>query len=617
MLRPRDFLLTIAAIYLLFASLELRSRVIRASASDVLGFNNNESNRKSEADIDLLMYKVRKSLENNRHPAQPNEPRSATNFNQALFVNNRQQPAISDINPGHQNHNSYNYYANKTTNHQQAAEPSLQRASANNAQHAEPQEVQVKFLRSLSGSEQAANGELALVQPANHTVYLLNYGPQAARDSEPQANGVRASPPSAEMRPEEQQQQPFAVFPPFNQPQPGFQQPIGGSPQAAALPQNIRNILNNYQRYPQSASLDPRLLQQLALQQQPLNPTALDNPDQSQPKSPSQARASPAGSSGEQRPQTQPQPPQQPQQPFSALQMLAAPFQAFLPGLGQPAQVNGPTSGIGQQNAGTAEGAKQQSSGAPSGQPITNSQPPFSLFNPFGIGNQPQQQPGGQQTPPLQALYQQLPLYQALLAVRQRQEALQNAQKMHQQQQQNGLVNPPPTRRPVHPPYGGQLQQPHPVGGFGGQPIQPGLGGFQSPVNNQWPPQQDQRQQLPPSAPQNTQIGPQQNQNQNPNPVQFDDDNSTNNVAGGNAGATPASNNNNNHNQDRTPSQTDNEEPQQNNDHSDNNSGSNEANNDQHENNNNNNNNGNNNNNKDNKLSISLSLKLKIFKLKT
>lgn len=591
MLTESDLLLTLSALFLLNAALHSPSRVTRASASELSAYNgNNEATRKSEADIDLLMYKVRKSLEGRRtlNEQQQQQLSITTNRTDQQHQFNREDDS---------NHNSYNYYANQTS--QQAAETQQLVAPAQtkaHRHHAEPQEVKVKFLRTSSspsptwpsGAGELVNGVAAMQTnnnpldqaDRNTTVYLLNYALPAASSDD------RVSPANEIQVGEEQQQRtPFAVFPPFNQPQAGAQQ------QAVPpnLPENIRNILNNYQRYPQAAGgLDPRLLQQLALQQQralssgspgqaglePSNPAANSAPAQAA-KADSSSRAPGLNSAQQQQ--------QQPQQQLSPLQILTAPFQAFLPALGGP-------------GAPAADGqAKPPPSGGSGSGPANANLPqqPFSLFNPFGIGNQPQQQQGQQQVPPLQALYQQLPLYQALLAVRQRQEAMQAAQKMRQQQQlqNNHLTQPSATRRPV--PYGGhqaqQPQQQQPLQPL--QPLQPTYPGYQQPANpGLWPPPPQQQQQQPQvNAPIQPQVTPVAQHGNQQNAVQFDDDNANNNNA-------PNQSHDNNHGNAQTnQNQNDNNhnEPQQNNAQADNNNNNgDEGSNEQQDNNNNNNNNG-------------------------
>jgi len=382
MLRVRDLLLTLAAVCLLVASLDVRSRIIKASALGESG------PRKSDENIDRLMGKIRRNL---------NGELKWVDVAPAARANTLASKRVATN--GHEE-SSYNHYENKTkatSDRPNEQELGARRAAGGSGQrYREAQEVRAESLRSRLEGER---------RKQNSTLYLLNYLPQAS----PSPASAQQAESRADVRADEQQQQPaFTLLPPYNQQQQQQQQ---------LAQNNLRQALNNYQRYSQNQQqLSPELLHQLRLLQRPAQSGAA-GADQNQallrsllqPQQPAQTQTNNSSQ----------------QQALSPLHLLRGPLQALLPGFNQ-------NQNVGQSQSQNQDDQRRGSKGV-GGQSGANAQLP-ALFNPFlaGAGQQQQQQP----LPALHALYQQLPIYQALLAARQRQEALEAAQKVRQQQQQ-------------------------------------------------------------------------------------------------------------------------------------------------------------------------------------
>lgn len=421
MLRASDFLLTLAAFFLLNAALNSSSRhkgaVIVASAAQVsqeLVADAKSQQRKSDTPFNLLMHKIKRNLEKSQADIRPSsaDPKSVGVTSQHP-QKEQQAKQIGKL------ENSYNYYANETATNLKAAAAAAadERLADQPSQHRAAHEVQVKLLRSLAGTDRDAAHQ-ASKSNATDTLYLLTY--LAATSSAPQADS------SNEIDVGEQQQAPLASYPPM---------PAQPNGQQNQLQENLRQILNNYQRYPQTGGQvdEPNRLLSQQMAPRPNQPAY-----QSMFGNLFPALQAPAA---------------QPSQPISPLQLITAPFQAFLPGLtpqpppatNQQAHQQGPAREL---SAGQPpkSGRPRAPKRAQPGQPISASVgPPASPLPPppSPPSTPPSAAAPGQmggpvqpQLPSLQAIYQQLPLYQALLAARQRQEALDAAQKLRQRQQQ-------------------------------------------------------------------------------------------------------------------------------------------------------------------------------------
>lgn len=521
MLRASDFLLTLAAFFLLNAALNSSSRhkgaVIVASASQpTLGPNH----RKSETEFNLLMHKIKRNLEKSQADIRP----SSADLKAAPTSPRPASSTWQQANHTNALENSYHYFANKTgSSASKPAEDALADelpTSSNNTSRAH--QVQVKSLRSLAAANQDALQ--ASKSNSSDTLYLLSY--LAATSSAPQDDS------SNEIDVGEQQQAPIG-YPPLNG-------------QHNSGQDNLRQILNNYQRYPHTGVLMDQHNRPLSQQMAPRPNQASQQPYQALFGNLFPAR------------QAQPaQPGSLAGQPISPLQLITAPFQAFLPGLTpQPPQATNQqahqqlsaqhqhraAAGLPAGQPSRPKAPQRSQPSKPAAQPVLEQPPPppLPLTPPTSIGLPNQMGTLAQPQPPsLQAIYQQLPLYQALLAARQRQEAMEAAQKLRQRQQQPnagqsalGLAQQLPG--PPQPPQNQQLP--------------PGLGSLALPL----PPPTTSSQQTPQSLSNPWQVQPppfiphQANQlaGQAPSlqpvqqpqppaeptrqPVDFDDDNETN-----------------------------------------------------------------------------------------
>ena len=545
MLYARDLLLTIAAAWLLVASLESRTKrgaVLQASAAEaepaaLAAAPSTRAPVQQLRRLDGLMSRLRKNLaaESGRRP--------------------NASSAAPQANSSSELPNSYSFFANQIQLPQaQLADEAREQQPQRDQHFKGAKEVKIEFLRSapaLRGGGQSApkseapkqlvahngkrfrNGNLAKYQrpEANgsaQSLYLLSYQQQqilpqmlAASASESPRPIIRPAEQLGELLSgaEQQQQQqpqqpPFVLFPQLLQQQQNAQQGFS-APQAPILQDpRIRQILSNYQRLgaaQNGANLGDyqrQLLTQLSPRPQQLHL----RPPTASPAAPGQQTAGGQG-------------------PLSPLQLLAGPLQAFLPGLQQPQaqpqspQQPPPATGFGRPAATpTSEG--KQAAGGGAGQPVAGGPAQFSLLNPFGTRNAPATGGGGLAN--LQELYQQTPLYQTLLAMRQRQEALQAAQRARAQPQPQplpagqpgappspsvapALLLPPPPPGAQPPLFAGQL----PGQLWGQHQQQAPLGGGQSPFQ----PQQPALPVLPPPPPQQTDTNEPANQ-----PVQFDDE---------------------------------------------------------------------------------------------
>lgn len=543
MLRERDILLLLAAIFLVIASRSLNQRSFnQASASLITEASsigqdrgNVRINADSNVNVDSLMLKIKQNIRNQRKQAPQVAQDKQTNQKQHHQGNFHLDPS---------KHNSYNHFANEissSTNESNKTNclSSYHHSTSNNREpnqgkHREAQEVKINFLRqpkghrpvhevngnNLNGQNNQNNPDFRLRQgnivgQQNTSLFMLNYNEdplgQASDKVEALPDTDRATfkgdsfvdsigVSEQQQRPQSQQPvNPFALFPQFNQQQQQQQSPI--NPLSLAQQNNIRQILNNYQRYganngPQQVELVEQALRQARQQQSQQQPNNVQNS---------------RNSIGV---------PQQQQQPLSPLQILTAPLQAFLPQLNpiqaQTNAINGNSHNNNNNNNNNQQARQKQNDPAkqgnamPQGGPTTtttaqqgnllnqmNGQPnalggllangPFSMIQ----NGRAQQQPGTGMGN-LQSLYQQLPLYQTLLAARQRQEALEAAEKLRQQQLQRNqqppshLANPlglRPLTNPLQALTGGlqqpqlgvgQPQQPANQGGLGplGQPAQ-------------------------------------------------------------------------------------------------------------------------------------------------
>lgn len=465
MLRTSDLLLTLAAIFLLDAALRSGSKanrfVTQASANQVdqrrqqqltsdsgSEFSANHVRHRTDAQvgdqmqtIDHWMSKIQRNL-----GATPKKL-TIDGENDLQEAKTRQRPrpnVTAPDEPARAARDSYNFYADETNDNQQVTigqqkQQQPQPVSSSDgdrqqvSQYRQAQEVKVDFLRSNVGSPAKPTGSsdsaksFQNASSSSKTLFLLNYQLLPHSKTSKVVDANPAALPEIEsneiIEPREQQQQPpFTLFPPL-------QQNAGGIANQQPLQQpNIRQVLSNYQRYPQAQQM-PDHQRQLLTQLQP-GPRELHLRPPTQ--APALGLANPLGQ--------------------SPLQLLAGPFQAFLPGLAgqqeQQPQANGvqvmrqPGARDSKYDAGgDGEGPKAPTPTAPQQQ-----QNPFGAFlNPFNLqppatqapsasGQQSAGQAGGLQN--LQNFYQQLPLYQALLAARQRQEALQAAQKLRDEQQQ-------------------------------------------------------------------------------------------------------------------------------------------------------------------------------------
>lgn len=493
MLRGRDLLLTLAAAFLLVAALNRRSCVGQASALAQSGEpppaidSQQPQNRYHQAEhLDRVMQKIKQNtLRNSDNKIGAQKWQAQTSGHLA----DRTDSTVRDSD--HAKQNSYHHFASQellSNNNQTAGSYQLSQTNRNSKQpnhtNREPQAVRLEFLRSantnqdkidLKWQEKGAKNRNSKrnsepkahdINPINNTLYMLNYPPSIMVNSIANPITSLTVNPSPldklesitnesdnEVAEQQQEQQPFnllaAILPQFQQLNPVQQAQLINqlTPEQQA---NVRQILAQYGG---PAGLQAKLANNVRFQ------TGLNR--QLQQSFPDANRLVPANQNnqiGSHQPNIaqqqqqqfqnplaqlfgmQPQnnnqflPNQQQHQPMNPLQFLTGPFQAFLPQLNtQP------------QNS-TAVNQKHLNNNK---QRQTTTQPVANQNLLIPTNNQHQQaqnvhQQQQQQLPNLQSFYQQLPLYQALLAARQRQEALQAAEKLRQAQLQQHQQQQPP-----------------------------------------------------------------------------------------------------------------------------------------------------------------------------
>lgn len=487
MLRGQDLLLTLGAVFLLAAALDVkRHKVIRASAL--------ESLERNESSVLALMGKIRKNLEAlrlNNHA--PGNQLQQQHQHQQLEKGKHQVSGDGDSNKLQQN--SFNFYA-----HEMNQRPS----DISKTQNA--QEVRVDFLRSAPSLPQTGNGPQQQHQNATY-LYMLNSLNYLSDDQDNELETAAQQPvqfgatPALSQNQQTNNQNFNQVLQNFQRLNPQLAQQFQNNPQAMQQIQNNPQIMQYIQNNPQILTQIQRNPQLAALAQQMLAGAG-------QPPQSSQDQGQFLGNLF---PQPGPVATPNPQQPLSPFQLITAPFHAFQRAIAGNQQQQQ------QQPSAKQPKLKPTKSSTPTREAERQPQPvqpppppPPGLLNPFAplpgqLQQQQQQQPA--QLGNLQSLYQQSPLYQALLAARQRQEALQAADKLRQQQQ---------LQQPQQPPFVGLLGQPQL-----GQSWQPNnmnanqaYGQLQPPVQQPPPPL--------PSLP----TGPQQQPpvGANPQQVQFDDE---------------------------------------------------------------------------------------------
>jgi len=525
--------------------------------------------------LDSLMLRMKKNFEQQKNWKQSQQKKKSSPIDLG------QDGSVEGANMRQEN--SYKFFANQTQSQPSGSkqfdtDPQLQHHHLPEPHFRRPQEVKIEFLRSANNSGGAPasqviqrqklvphdnkrfkNGNLAKYQQplsnSTQTLFLLNYHqhlivPQTMSldGSKSEANsligddleGATSNRQDERVELAEQQQQapqtqaaPFNLLQLLQQQQPQAQQGFS-APQAPLLQDpRIRQMLSNYQRY--GAAGLPSGAQLGDYQRQLLT--------QLNPRPPELHLRPPATNNQQVGQNQQPQQQQQQQQPFSALQFFTNPLQALLPGLQQPqttsnqAQVppavtikspDQPASNLDTQRGEKATRTHDQAAQQP--------RAPFNMMNPFGLNAQTNREAANQAqrpAPNLQELYQQLPIYQALLAFRQRQQALQEAQRLQQGLANGGVqpIMPPPQQLPspghpsgeppgaAPPPFAGPLPALNLL-----QPLQP-----PPQQQQQTPPPMQQQPHLPGSVQQGPWLGqqaaqPQQNGNSNGG-VQFDDDN--------------------------------------------------------------------------------------------